>query len=450
MLFEHTWQPRIPFAFDILLPDFCSRREPTRVPRLGSWKEIAAHLKVDVKTAQRWEKLRALPVHRVPGAQRSAVFSYTEEIDQWLVSKPPEPDASQTNRPPILAIVGLATLAVAALSAFLYINRNKPLSDVSLRGQQLVGLDKTGASLWSYPLPALPALKYPQRVIRTVDWNRTGHPDALVSMAYDSPALPRSELLCLSGDGTLRWRWKPASSLLDFNGEPFEDSWQSRELTTVKVGGRDVPFVSIVNELRWASAVYRIDPDGKPNLHFANHGYILRLITARVNGEDTLLAAGINNAVNRPFVAWLGPTDPPSVTPPLPGPARYRYANAPTGLPRAYALLPNSELNLVRGEPYPIPVNFFALDSLLKLELFDPTVSAATYLYEFDHALRPLRALAANKAIPLHRQLETLGLLKHTAANCPELDTPHVIDLWTRPSGWTQIRVPIGSQLNLQ
>src|SRR5262249_57525627 len=54
--------------------------------RLDSWKEIAAHLGRNERTAIRWEK-RGLPVHRVPGGQRQAVFAYTEEIDAWLVSQ---------------------------------------------------------------------------------------------------------------------------------------------------------------------------------------------------------------------------------------------------------------------------------------------------------------------------------------------------------------------------
>ena len=34
------------------------------VDRLDSWKEIAAYLKRDVTTVQRWEKREGMPVHR--------------------------------------------------------------------------------------------------------------------------------------------------------------------------------------------------------------------------------------------------------------------------------------------------------------------------------------------------------------------------------------------------
>ena len=39
---------------------------------LTSWKEIANHLQVTVRTAQLWEKQRDLPVRRVPGRRSSS------------------------------------------------------------------------------------------------------------------------------------------------------------------------------------------------------------------------------------------------------------------------------------------------------------------------------------------------------------------------------------------
>jgi tetratricopeptide (TPR) repeat protein len=56
--------------------------------RLDSWKEIAAFFDRDERTVKRWEKERALPVHRVPGAPRGGVFAYTEELAQWLNGAP--------------------------------------------------------------------------------------------------------------------------------------------------------------------------------------------------------------------------------------------------------------------------------------------------------------------------------------------------------------------------
>src|SRR5579872_5572113 len=53
-------------------------------PRLDSWKEIAGFFGRDERTVKRWEKERALPVHRVPGGVRGGVFAYATELSQWL------------------------------------------------------------------------------------------------------------------------------------------------------------------------------------------------------------------------------------------------------------------------------------------------------------------------------------------------------------------------------
>src|SRR6202041_1755241 len=64
--------------------------------RLDSWKEIAAFFGRDERTVRRWEKERGLPVHRVPGGARSAVFAYTNELADWLKGRSQELDADDS------------------------------------------------------------------------------------------------------------------------------------------------------------------------------------------------------------------------------------------------------------------------------------------------------------------------------------------------------------------
>ena len=62
--------------------------------RLDSWKEIAAYLRRDIKTARRWEKREGLPVRRHHHGRISSVYASVEDIDAWRdlrnapVSKP--------------------------------------------------------------------------------------------------------------------------------------------------------------------------------------------------------------------------------------------------------------------------------------------------------------------------------------------------------------------------
>ena len=50
---------------------------------LQSWKEIAAYLYRDVRTARRWEQAESLPVRRHRSGSRSSVYAYPSLLS-WL------------------------------------------------------------------------------------------------------------------------------------------------------------------------------------------------------------------------------------------------------------------------------------------------------------------------------------------------------------------------------
>jgi len=55
--------------------------------RLDSWKEIAAYLKRDVTTVQRWEKREGMPVHRHLHDKVGSVYASQTELDAWVRSR---------------------------------------------------------------------------------------------------------------------------------------------------------------------------------------------------------------------------------------------------------------------------------------------------------------------------------------------------------------------------
>src|SRR5688500_19008376 len=59
----------------------------SRGTRLDSWKEIAAYLNRDIRTAQRWEKFEGLPVHRHRHDERGTAYAYSGEIERWLEAR---------------------------------------------------------------------------------------------------------------------------------------------------------------------------------------------------------------------------------------------------------------------------------------------------------------------------------------------------------------------------
>ena len=56
---------------------------PPASDRLDSWKEIAAYLKREIRTVQRWEQREGLPVHRHVHTTQGTVFAYKAEVDVW-------------------------------------------------------------------------------------------------------------------------------------------------------------------------------------------------------------------------------------------------------------------------------------------------------------------------------------------------------------------------------
>ena len=61
-------------------------RSPAAIPAddaLDSWKEIARYLNRDVRTIQRWERDRGLPIRRLPGGDKPAVYALKSELAAW-------------------------------------------------------------------------------------------------------------------------------------------------------------------------------------------------------------------------------------------------------------------------------------------------------------------------------------------------------------------------------
>jgi len=57
---------------------------PERGQCLEGWKQIAAHLKRDVRTVQRWERTEQLPVRRQMHRKLGSVLAFKKELDRWM------------------------------------------------------------------------------------------------------------------------------------------------------------------------------------------------------------------------------------------------------------------------------------------------------------------------------------------------------------------------------
>lgn len=91
--------------------------EPASVDRLDSWKDIAAYLKRDVTTVQRWEKREGMPVHRHVHEKRGSVYAYPPELDKWRQRRPRRVEHVEGSR--ARTVVAGAVALVSALAVLL-------------------------------------------------------------------------------------------------------------------------------------------------------------------------------------------------------------------------------------------------------------------------------------------------------------------------------------------
>ena len=103
--------------------------EPSPESRLDSWKEIAAYLRREVRTVQRWEKTAGLPVHRLRIEKQSTVYAIKSELNAWYADRRPqlESDSEETEGKPAvtlrerLRLPGTLGAAAALLAVLLFV-----------------------------------------------------------------------------------------------------------------------------------------------------------------------------------------------------------------------------------------------------------------------------------------------------------------------------------------
>jgi len=112
--------------------------------RLSGWKEIGAFFGKNERTVKRWES-RGLPVHRLPGTTKAAVFAYTHALEAWLTSGNAEiAEAAGTQEDVADSPPAIVSPAVVVPAATTRTDRLRPM----LAAVLLVGLLAAGTGVF--------------------------------------------------------------------------------------------------------------------------------------------------------------------------------------------------------------------------------------------------------------------------------------------------------------
>ncbi|MBN8941335.1 MAG: hypothetical protein J0H01_17645 [Rhizobiales bacterium] len=133
---------------------------------LKGWKEIAAFFGRDERTVRRWAEATELPVHRVPGRRRAAIYAYSSELNLWLRSRSgrealgepgpvaPAPPPQPVSAPPVPARSWRMAGWAAALAGFLLVAGALAGWRLDLAAQRVSG-DKAAAGAEQFYLDGL-------------------------------------------------------------------------------------------------------------------------------------------------------------------------------------------------------------------------------------------------------------------------------------------------------
>jgi len=96
---------------------------------LESWKEIAAYLQRDARTARNWEKEEGLPVRRHSHKSRSSVYAYPAELDAWRMSRKVVPEPG-----PVRPLWKIPAFAVTLLLCLIMVGSGARTVEAQQRG----------------------------------------------------------------------------------------------------------------------------------------------------------------------------------------------------------------------------------------------------------------------------------------------------------------------------
>jgi hypothetical protein len=434
---------------------------PNHTGRLESWKEIAAFIGRDERTAMRWAK-QGMPVRRDPSGKRGRVYAFTEEIELWRSGRPAngleQHPAREGRHRGLLIAGGVAILAGLMLGGLLLSRRVSAAVPVraELVGQTLRVFDARGLLLWEHAYqtaigpPEGNQFQNPKTVVTVADLEQNGKPDVLVTrweVPLGAGSLPSGSLDCFDASGRLLWQYVPEATLR-FGSQEYKSPWQIYDVlvSPTASGGHEV-YVAVAHYLWWPSFVAQLDPTtGHATMRFVNSGSISRLSWLQNRSGNYMLIGGFNNEFYSGALAVMDLRQPFAVSPQGPDPG-YHCTSCAAGQPLEYFLFPHSHLNKIALPPLNFVSEISFAGEVLELAIDEsrpPNRSTRMISFSIDlpSQLVPQRFDFDDNHKSVHRRLEAEGKLHHSFEQCPDRLHPDPLRLWTPETGWTLVSVP--------
>ena len=381
---------------------------------LTSWKAIAAYLGVNLRTAQRWEQERELPVKRFSG-KTSRVVARTSELDRWKathVTKRTLRADLQILR--VWAVASTCAVLVGLLwilAERLFAPQPGPPSYLEWSGRELVASDSAGRRLWIHRFPE-PPRNHEAELQRWFGHLQNG--SKFDTLFVNAPmSLATVELLCLDENGQIRWKFLPGRLVADSKRKYPPVYAINQFLVFEAAPNQSRIVVSSSHAWSYPDQVAVLDSDGKMVGEYWHAGHLTTIAKARLdnNSSADILLGGVDKGRQ---MATLVVLDPGNV----------RGASAedsedscqlrgfPAGTEKAIVWFDRTAVNQISEDHnYVSEVN--VMPDGIGLKVQETPDGRAFLVYMLDRNLNVISVEPSEGFRSIHRELERAGKIRH-------------------------------------
>jgi hypothetical protein len=411
-------------------------RNQTASRQLTSWKEIADYLGVNVRTAQKWEKRRALPVRRLPGG-RGAVSISTAAVDDWRRQAVPV-----RRRGLLLATIGTMCTAIASAVQLLGRGGRRPAT-VRTAGSSLVALDEGGQELWQYPFgyPLANDEVQQQPGLQNCQFSWTGDVDGdgLTEVLFiPQPRVGKVPadwgLYCLSDEGALKWRYLPGEYSTRFARE-YRAPYCPLNLLVFDDGPAKRIAVASVHHTWFPGQIAVLTHTGRVAMEYWHSGHLIQLGVADSGpgGSAVLLAGGVSNAYKVATMVALRAGANGSTVVSAEENEKYQLPGE-KATEVARILFPRSRISERMG-PYNVVTTIRTVANETQVSVREDLASGAEVIHRFGAGIQYLGAGLSSNYEGRHRELQKMGLIE--SALRAEEDSRRLREIrWIREPNW--------------
>ncbi|MEK7408156.1 MAG: hypothetical protein AAB225_24050 [Acidobacteriota bacterium] len=393
-----------------------------QLAELTSWKDIADYLGVNVRTAQKWETQKGLPVHRSTG-EKARVWALPAELDNWKKVAAANPRCWNSLRFLRCYAMAASLIAAGALSIiagdYWVHHRRGPPALFKAEYSTLTVMDTRGREVWrsSFEQP-FSSMAYVgdegQQRIWFGDIDGDSGTETLFAYYPGKVESMGASLVCFGEDGREKWRFRPKA--VTDRQQTYAPHYIISGFDVVDLGagrGRQIAVTSR-HAVHHPNHFTLLDGRGATQSEYWHSGHLDYMNFMDVDGDGVkeVLLTGVNNGHNAATLVVLDPRDFNGASDQGKG-SPYQLQGLPLAKEKAVVLFGRTCLNR-KFEIYNMGRFIRVHGGLMRLEVYERGVGDGLFvIYTLDRNLKVLKAQPTDTFRSLHRTLQGEGVLDH-------------------------------------